>query len=333
MTGADVAFVVRSQMKIFATADAYTTDYYAHRYTARQKDESRALVTPAWVEQKEMIKRREEHVKRDQRSVTEKWEQGHKVLGHVEKTDASRPRALLGIGDVTTSGKPFSSPLWKARQAIDNAVVALLDFEEARHLAAARSGEPLVVARAFADAQIHLTAASRALTYADPHPADLAGGTDRLSGLDTDTRMAGPTLDALLALPKGVKLLARFSKTLPYTAASSNLLGETLQALDARGNTFAALDNALVDILLIDVLPKTPLLVLLDAASTYVEAAGTNTTQVNDSPVTRLADGLLAHGDLAFKVSQDAAAKDGWSIAREDLLSIGVSSSSSSSGE
>jgi len=352
-----VAYVVRSQMKAFATADAYNADYYAHRYAARRgassSEETKSLVTPAWVEQKEMIRSREDHVKRDQRTVTQKWEEGHKVLGHVEKSDAARPRALLGVTPLTFAGarvKPFSSPLWRARRAVDAAVASLLEYQEARHLAAARSDDPGVVARALHDARLHLADTARALCGgADPHPKDLeeeegppppptAGedddddapggggrGRGRLEVADRD-RSDATVLDALLSLPKGVKLLARFARTLPHTAASSALLGEALQVLDSRESSpneaFADLDDLLANQLIAFVLPKAPLDILVGAALTYVEAAATNKAKKDSSPAARLAKGLLAHGDHAADHSNDPAAKDGWHLARDDLLAV-----------
>jgi len=320
MTGADVAFVVRSQMKVFATADAYTTDYYAHRYTARGTNST--LVAPAWTEQKAMIRDREDHLRRDQREVTEKWEQGNKVLGHVEKSDVARPRHLLGT-TLTSSKKPFTSALWKARGAIDAGLVALLDYEEARDLAKAT---PHAAARATQDAARHVVRASCAVFGRAPHPSDLralfaeGGERRRLSGEDaSDVAL----LAALVALPKGVKLLARCARAVPATAACSDLVAEALQALDSRDsktNAFADLDADLVRALLDCVLPLAPLRVLVDAAQTYAEAAATNKDKRDDAPASVLAAALLAHGDQAAAHADDDSE---WRQARDDLLSLG----------
>ena len=339
MTGQDVAYVVRSQMKVFATADTYVSDYYAHRYVSRKqrKAENVSLVSPAWVDQKEMIRSRESHLKRDQQTVTQKWEVGNKVLGHVEKADVARPRSVLGSDVATFSSaakiKPFSSALWRARRAVDAAVSALLDYEEARHLCAARSSDVSVVDRATQDAKMHLTKAAKAVCNgAKPHDFDLkfksllddenSSSKDlRLPETDKIERFA--VIDALLALPKGVKLLARFATTLPFTAASSALLAEALQAFDSRpqnNKTFTDLDDKLADDIIASVLPKTPLSVLVDAAETYAEAADTNKTSRDDTPATRLANSLLLHGDKAAQDTNDTNAKQSWLAARDTLI-------------
>ena len=43
------------------------------------------------------------HMASDLKNVTRKWEEGNKVLGHVQKTNVARPRALLTVGDATSA--------------------------------------------------------------------------------------------------------------------------------------------------------------------------------------------------------------------------------------
>jgi hypothetical protein len=46
-----------------------------------------------------MLHERETHMKKDSESVTAKWSEGHRVLGHVTKSDLKKPKAQLALGD------------------------------------------------------------------------------------------------------------------------------------------------------------------------------------------------------------------------------------------
>ena len=93
MSSRDVAYVVRSHMRPLETADSYTDDYYNHKYAQRRLaggDDGGSLVAPVWVETKEHTKARAAHMSNDLKNVTQKWEEGNRVLGHVVRQDVKR---------------------------------------------------------------------------------------------------------------------------------------------------------------------------------------------------------------------------------------------------
>ncbi|KAH8043450.1 macrocin-O-methyltransferase [Aureococcus anophagefferens] len=82
------------------TADSYTDDYYNHKYAQRRLaggDDGGSLVAPVWVETKEHTKARAAHMSNDLKNVTQKWEEGNRVLGHVVRQDVKTARALMSV--------------------------------------------------------------------------------------------------------------------------------------------------------------------------------------------------------------------------------------------
>jgi hypothetical protein len=247
MSSRDVAYVVRSHMRPLETADSYTDDYYNHKYAQRRLaggDDGGSLVAPVWVETKEHTKARAAHMSNDLRNVTQKWEEGNRVLGHVVRQDVKTARALVSVpaGLVGESGsRPFASAMWVARDAVDGGKVALLDLGECRSLGHATGAGDARFRALREDCARLLGRVARAIAKCDPHPLDVSPTyVDHLLGKGppppcagaapvAHTKESGAVFAALMGLPKGVRLLADFVKVMPATAAASPLLRATLE--------------------------------------------------------------------------------------------------------
>lgn len=250
MSSKEIFYVVRAQMRPLEVADSYAEDYYFHKYFARRP-------LPVSSKDKEDLRAREEHIRRDQRLITVKWEEGHRVLGHVAKADVVKPRELISGNESAVD--TFDSPLWIARRIVDAGVQLLLQLEETRAAAQLdRERERELLQK---------------LTEVVCGPAAADGDSLRGEG----------RVDALFALPKGVKLLNKFVHLLPDEAAHSTIIQCALyhqQQLD--------LDPILND--------ATPLVALLPKPT---------------QPVT--------NRELSLKVSQIAAAKNPINTPKQDL--------------
>ncbi|KAH8075033.1 macrocin-O-methyltransferase [Aureococcus anophagefferens] len=247
MSSRDVAYVVRSHMRPLETADSYTDDYYNHKYAQRRLaggDDGGSLVAPVWVETKEHTKARAAHMSNDLKNVTQKWEEGNRVLGHVVRQDVKTARALMSVpaGLVGESGsRPFTSAMWVARDAVDGGKVALLDLGECRSLGHATDAGDARFAALREECARLLGRVARAIAKCDPHPLDVSPTyVDHLLGKGppppcagaapvAHTKESGAVFSALMGLPKGVRLLADFVKVMPATAAASPLLRATLE--------------------------------------------------------------------------------------------------------
>ena len=246
MSSRDVAYVVRSHMRPLETADSYTDDYYNHTYARRLSGDggrAKSLVAPVWVETKAHATARAAHMANDLKNVTQKWEEGNRVLGHVQKSDVARPTQRMAVSSAVAEGerRPFSGPMWLARDAVDAGSRALLDLEECRSLGHATAAGDASVPRLKSALLLRLRAVAAAIAKGPPHGSDTSdanvayllgqGARPAESAADVVavTRESGAVFAALMALPKGVKLLARFVAVMPATAAASPLLRAVLE--------------------------------------------------------------------------------------------------------
>lgn len=247
MSSKDIFFVVRAQMRPLELADSYAQDYYFNKFWERTMKRQGAL--PVTEKDKAELKAREAHIKRDQQSITSKWEEGHRVLGHVQKSDISRPRALLQTPtELVAVNAPFTSQMWRARRVVDAGVQQLLCLEETRSLI---TSNPASLEPAKSVEREHLDALSSVISGAPPHPSDIAAEPPPWH---VDQIRSG-SIEALLTLPKGVKLLVRFVEILPATAASSLIVKAALQYLTGSSELDLKLASALESY----VLPHAPL--------------------------------------------------------------------------
>ena len=259
MSGSDIAYVIRSHMRPLETMDSYTDDYYCHKWNQRRLvggvtgDAGSSLVPPVWSETKEHAQARAAHMAADLKNVTQKWEEGNKVLGHVQKTNVARPRALLSVGDATGTRDgeaPFTSPMWLARRACDAGSQALLELLEVRALGHATPPGSERFAEVFGACREKLESVARAIAHCEAHPLDLGDANvmfllgagpppdvEPNEPVDHSTKTAA-VFSALMALPKGVKLLARWARVMPVTAAASPLLRAVLETPRAMNDLY-----------------------------------------------------------------------------------------------
>ncbi|KAH8079559.1 macrocin-O-methyltransferase [Aureococcus anophagefferens] len=308
MSSRDVAYVVRSHMRPLETADSYTDDYYNHKYAQRRLaggDDGGSLVAPVWVETKEHTKARAAHMSNDLKNVTQKWEEGNRVLGHVVRQDVKTARALMSVpaGLVGESGsRPFTSAMWVARDAVDGGKVALLDLGECRSLGHATDAGDARFAALREECARLLGRVARAIAKCDPHPLDVSPTyVDHLLGKGppppcagaapvAHTKESGAVFSALMGLPKGVRLLADFVKVMPATAAASPLLRATLET-----------PRPVADLVFPDV----------DAALHAALRGDTFASRVPLKTLVHLVDGLLASPNLfeLVQAGDDLAAR------------------------
>ena len=161
----------------------------------------------------------------DLKNVTRKWEEGNKVLGHVQKTNVARPRALLTVGDATSARDvdqkmPFTSAMWVARRACDSGSQALLELLEVRALGHATPNTSERFGEVFSACREKLENVAKAIAHCDAHAFDLCDANvmfllgagppptiDASEPVEHSTKTAA-VFSALMSLPKGVKLLA-----------------------------------------------------------------------------------------------------------------------------
>ena len=76
---------------------------------------------------------------------TAKWEDENKVLGHVVRSNAATPKALMSVPSMSVShatnaddtqkcAQPFTSNLWTMRQQVQRGYEALNTVQELNHL-------------------------------------------------------------------------------------------------------------------------------------------------------------------------------------------------------
>merc|ERR1719240_10274 len=165
----------------------------------------------------------------DLKNVTRKWEEGNKVLGHVQKTNVARPRALLTVGDATSARDvdqkmPFTSNMWVARRACDSGSQALLELLEVRALGHATPNTSERFGEVFSACREKLENVAKAIAHCDAHAFDLIDANvmfllgagppptiDASEPVEHSTKTAA-VFSALMSLPKGVKLLGRFAR-------------------------------------------------------------------------------------------------------------------------
>lgn len=85
---------------------------------------------PTWSETKDRLRKQMDDTRRGHEERSRKWEEKEKVLGHLVKSDISKPRAVLSVpvqGDNTgiDSPKLFTTVLWGMRAAANRGFGAL----------------------------------------------------------------------------------------------------------------------------------------------------------------------------------------------------------------
>jgi len=224
MTSRDVSIVVYVHLRALQISDPYTEDFYFHNLTLRRRgsvgtvDDPVTIPLPVWEETKQRALAEKKELRAMFASRTKEWEAANKVLGHVDKSNPHRQRALLAGLDSLSATKtgpqegadgqsgvvgPFSSPTWEARRAIEEAKAALLDIDEQRRLLQRDDRTPEQLAR------IQTAMATRF------HDLQAALG---FSMENADVVENEPRMMSIADIPKGRKLIARVLKLMPSQA-------------------------------------------------------------------------------------------------------------------
>ena len=111
MTSSDIKFVITKVMQPLETNDPYSADYYylQKNYKKNVSVREEAMSTgapvpapiylpfPAWMDTKNRIAMQLEENRKVVTERSRQWEEKEQVLGHMQRTDISRPKELLSV--------------------------------------------------------------------------------------------------------------------------------------------------------------------------------------------------------------------------------------------
>ena len=111
MTSSDIKFVLTKVMQPLETNDPYSADYYYlqknYKKNVSARDEAMStgapapapiyLPFPAWMDTKNRIAMQLEENRKVVTDRSRQWEEKEQVLGHMQRTDISRPKELLSV--------------------------------------------------------------------------------------------------------------------------------------------------------------------------------------------------------------------------------------------
>jgi hypothetical protein len=230
MNSSDVKFVVMKSMQSLITNDPYSDDYYFiqakyKQSVVKREDAIKAgeplpppmiMPFPAWRETKERIvaQLRENKQRYDEKS--REWEEKEQVLGHLQRSDVSRPKEQLSIPSWQDlddadgeNGEgmlrvPFASRLWNMRQAVQRGYQALYTVQELNHLLQAPmvAGNPVFRGEVMAEIDAAVNVLSQSLGI---RPSPEMTHSDR----PPEISLEGGLVAAILQTPKGKKLMSR----------------------------------------------------------------------------------------------------------------------------
>ena len=256
----DVCFVVGLMLRSLKTLDAYNDDYYrwsvANKSAAgapsivggpagaiaagRPPPPPPALPNPVWKEVKVIARAQEEKFQTAVKARAKTFADQNKSLGQMERTNAKRPKALLGTpamrrddgdadagadgeaGAAAAADSKYESgqqagriQLWKARVTIDKGYTALLSLIELRRLIQANAGATGLIGDLMVDVKANVDLLHSSLgVVVKVNPRD--GKTIDVN----DGRLA-----ITLSMPKGRVLCARAIEEgiLPHSSACALL--------------------------------------------------------------------------------------------------------------
>lgn len=248
MTARDISFVLHVHLRALQISDPYNQDFYFHNLPIRRQAraaaaqaasrgsaESGALASggaiplPVWEETKQKAVADKQELRDKFSARTKEWATTNQTLGQVAKSDPHRQKSLLAGLDLLSASQstdgpdgvepaaPFSSILWKARRCIEEARAALLVIDEQRRLLRRDDRTPEQVERIQATLGSRFLALQQALGFSE-------------TNYETVEDVA--TLTAIVALPKGRKLVARVVRLVPSQAPA--LLPVVLRAMFSR---------------------------------------------------------------------------------------------------
>ena len=233
MNERDIGFVLHAILRpLLQRVDVDTCDYDERYWERRQGNITNKTkqFTPSKQMQKEMASREK---------VTKKWAEEHHTLGHVSKTNVTRPRALIAVRSETDDGDEGGSSalsseqrqqraaLWKARVVCDQAYQAFNAAVDAWREAPPSNEAPTTPALRTSLARL-----------------------GKCMGLKEEGKVSSEALDVLFKLPKGRTLAARvLEHALLPPSSVQILLPEILrclyksQSLEADNRLFGVLSH------------------------------------------------------------------------------------------
>ncbi len=226
MKSADIKFVVNKVMAPLEIVDAFSDDFYFLQFALKKNYEQRRMGAtsggrlippliiplPTWKATRERVKLQLIETKMKQEYRSRQWEEKEKVLGHLTKSDASKPRSVLSISliDDTEMKRTrdedqkelrhlFATKLWGMRLAVQRGHEALSTVQELQHLLS----QPVILGNAAVreelmkdmDRAIKLLSTSVGVNY-------------NLSGYK-EVLLEGGLVAAILQTTKGKKLMCR----------------------------------------------------------------------------------------------------------------------------
>lgn len=214
MTPSDVRFVVERVLQPTASTDRFQSEYYLIQLRLRKGLlHERDVPLPVWPEMRDRLRQKAEDDRRLLKERTQHWEKTEQVLGHVAKSEVSRPRELLSLQiadedeDPDASGRtPFTGRAWGVRAAVQRGFEALYAFQELQIML--RVPSVLANAEATIEVQREVRAAHIRLAQSLGLRPLLGGIGQERDGMSLDGGLVG----ALLQCRKGKQLISR---TLP----------------------------------------------------------------------------------------------------------------------
>lgn len=255
MTPSDVKFVVGKTLLAVDPVDQYSEDYYYIQVSLKRQqskiqkhmeelkdhaiDNSKPLPAPLpfvyqpplpmWTETKQRILNQINQSKKSLYDKTKIWESKEQVLGHTQRSDASKPRAVLSVptvwepaddeegGDDPSGGfkEMFASRLWSMRQAVQRGYSALGTVQELELLLQ----QPVIASNHLLRAEVVLHI-QKALICLSQSLGIRGGQIESGLGFVETASAEGFSLDgalvaALLQTVKGKRLVSRSLNLLP----------------------------------------------------------------------------------------------------------------------
>lgn len=178
-----------------------------------------------------------------------KWEGEEKVLGHISKSNVSKPRALLAIptmkqesADLAEEEEKLRNELWAARVLIDKGMLALLDLQELQRIIKDNRVNPDKKESLMRGVRTHIKILESCVGITED--VQEAGENKEGEEVGQPTKsFDANTLASVLKLPKGMQLVARTIETgiLPHASAVTILPSALAELLsEKREESWAA---------------------------------------------------------------------------------------------
>ena len=171
MRASDIKFVVNKVMAPLEIVDPFSDDFYFLQMALKKNNQQRqhaaevggafvpplVIPLPAWKTTRERVQAQLEETKSKQQTRSRQWEEKEKVLGHLERSDPTKPRSALSVpspsfdeeddlddddDETLESGGfriPFATRLWGMRLAVQRGHEALYTVQVSQQLVSFRS--------------------------------------------------------------------------------------------------------------------------------------------------------------------------------------------------